>query len=92
MKNISVSRWMPVRGADRLAFERIRATAPHIVLTESDGIHPTRAGTYLAACVFHATFFERSPEGNPYDARLSTLTAETLQAAAWITVRDYNGW
>ena len=27
--------------------------------------HPTATGTYLAACVFYATIYGRSPEGLP---------------------------
>ena len=58
------------------------------VLHDRDGSHPTAAGTFLAACVFFAIFFRRSPVGlaaqvdgaGPADVAL-------LQQAAWSAVR-----
>lgn len=43
---------------------------------QQDGMHPQPSGTYLAACVFYAKYFNKSPVGNKYvpkgvsDARL----------------------
>jgi hypothetical protein len=48
----------------------------------TDGNHPTTAGTYLAACVFYATIFHRSPLGLKYYAGLPSNTAVQLQAIA----------
>ena len=55
-------------------------------LWESDGVHPTVAGTYLAACVFYASIFRQSPVGLSYRSGLSTSEAESLQHAAAATV------
>ena len=51
-------------------------------LWEMDGIHPSKEGTYLSACVFYATIFGKSPEGLLYTAGLSEEVALVLQAAA----------
>ena len=53
-----------------------------------DKKHPTRQGTYLAACVFYATMYGRSPEGLPGSiAKLTDDEARPLQAIAWKTVQ-----
>jgi hypothetical protein len=55
-------------------------------LWQSDGVHPTLAGTYLAACVFYATIFHQSPVGLSYRDNLSHSEATGLQQAAASTV------
>lgn len=51
----------------------------------SDGIHPSREGSYLSACVFYATIFGKSPEGLS-NAGLSEEMAQFLQVIAAETV------
>jgi hypothetical protein len=46
-----------------VAWADVRSKDPSLELYIEDGSHPTPAGTYLAACVFYATLFGRSPEG-----------------------------
>ena len=54
------------------------------VLHDKDGSHPTAAGTYLAACVFFATLFGRSPVGvGSGVAGLSAAEVKLLQQTAW---------
>ena len=57
-------------------------------LWQPDGIHPSEAGTYLAACVFYAWFFHSSPEGLDYPPGLSADTAAVLQAIAAQTILE----
>ncbi|MFW6188891.1 MAG: SGNH/GDSL hydrolase family protein [Planctomycetota bacterium] len=45
------------------AWYRVMTERPDLDLHVGDGSHPSAAGTYLAACVFHATFTGRSPQG-----------------------------
>ncbi len=59
---------------------------PEISLWEDDGSHPSRQGTYLAACVFYAAIFHESPMGLTYQASLRPDVASTLQTAASQTV------
>jgi hypothetical protein len=63
-----------------------RRTHSEIDLWQSDGSHPSTAGTYLAACVFYATVFLDSPVGASYDAGLGSDTAGTLRGVAAETV------
>ena len=39
------------------AWRRVHAECPSLQLYNSDGSHPSPAGSYLAACVFYAIFF-----------------------------------
>jgi hypothetical protein len=76
-----------------LAFARVREEHPDIDLVISDKSHPTVAGTYLAACVFYAALYRRSPEGLefPRSISLDSSKAASLQKGAWDTVRAYYG-
>ena len=73
------------------AFERVRAENPRLVLYAPDRLHPSLAGTYLAACVFYGALFDESPVGLAYSARLPPDVARTLQAASWKTVQAFYG-
>jgi hypothetical protein len=57
-------------------------------LWQGDNIHATLKGSYLAACVFYAIFFNATPVGLPYSAGLSPDDALFLQRAAEQTVLD----
>lgn len=46
-----------------LAWARVRAMNPDLVLYAGDKIHAAPAGMYLTASVLYATIYERSPEG-----------------------------
>lgn len=74
-----------------LAFARIKNEHADIDLIRSDGRHPTMAGTYLAACVFFAALYQKSPEGLvfPRATTLDESRATILQRGAWQTVQDY---
>ena len=58
-----------------------------LALYSSDGLHPTFAGSYLAALVIYQGLYERSPIGLPPLGGLSPEQARALQDAA-IDVRD----
>jgi len=74
-----------------LAFEASRRDHPAIDLYYVDQKHPSLAGTYLAACVFYAALYGRSPEGNEYLGGLSAGAAHDLQRTAWDTVTKFYG-
>jgi hypothetical protein len=58
-------------------------------LWQGDGVHPTIAGTYLAACVLYATVFRESPVGLHWHDGLSADEASTLQVVAADTVLEH---
>jgi hypothetical protein len=68
------------------AWERELGMTTHPQLWGPDGSHPTLSGTYLAACVFYATIFHRSPVGLKYSAGMPSSDAIQLQAVAANTV------
>jgi hypothetical protein len=61
---------------------------PTINLFSPDGSHPSYAGTYLSACVFYGSVFQKSPVGATFLGTLDQATADILQYAASITVLD----
>ena len=59
-----------------------------LVLHQPDKLHPNPTGTYLAACVFYATIYGKSPEGLPgIVGKLTDDEARPLQAIAWKVVQ-----
>lgn len=69
-----------------LAFERARQQMPGLSLHDPDRIHPSLAGTYLAAAVFYAALFGKSPTTLDYTAGLDDTVARRLREIAWKTV------
>ena len=56
-----------------------------LALYSSDGLHPTFAGSYLAALVIYQGLYERTPIGLPALGGLSAEQARALQDAAGTT-------
>jgi hypothetical protein len=70
-----------------VAWAEALSRRPELELWARDGTHPSRAGSYLAACVFYALLTRRSPVGNAYSADLEPAVARFLQRVAWDTAR-----
>jgi len=64
------------------AFDRALSSRPSLKLHARDGIHPSRAGSYLAACVFYAVLYKESPVGLSYKMELPKETVTFLQKIA----------
>ena len=58
------------------------ASVKRDALWSKDGSHPSKVGTYLAACVFYAALFGESPEGAEFVSGLDAEVAKELQQAA----------
>ncbi len=71
-----------------MAWKNVRDQYPNINLYQGDESHPLLEGSYLAACVFYATLFQKTPLGATYTAGLDTATAHALQSTAAVTVLD----
>ena len=79
-----------------MAWQRALQTDASRVLHMSDKSHPNPSGSYLAACVFYATLFGRSPVGLPGDLKIGNRIiveiapneAKWLQEVAWRTVQE----
>ena len=54
-----------------------------------DWKHPSEAGSYLAACIFYASFYQQSPENSIYYAGLAPEVARTIQAFSWRFITTY---
>jgi hypothetical protein len=70
------------------AFRKVISTNTLINLYQSDDSHPSLEGSYLAACVFYETLFQRSVLSNTYNPGISTNTLSVLNQAAHQTVAD----
>jgi hypothetical protein len=74
------------------AWQKAQRDFPHLRLYEDDGSHPTAAGSYLAACVFHVALFDVPFHGDSVAAalKLEGATARGLQtiACAFRTPRE----
>jgi len=46
-----------------IVWQKIQAASPPLNLYFSDGSHPSPIGSYVAACVFYATLYGKSPVG-----------------------------
>ena len=68
------------------AWKQAVSHTPPLDLWQEDGSHPTQSGTYLAACVFYASLFQKSPVGLEEHAGLPADTARTIQTIAAQTV------
>ncbi|MCX5794295.1 MAG: SGNH/GDSL hydrolase family protein [Elusimicrobia bacterium] len=63
------------------AWSRVRHAHPEIELYDGDGVHPSAAGTYLAACVFYSALLRKGALGaSPLG--LDPAVARVLQKAA----------
>ncbi|MHC4777334.1 MAG: DUF4886 domain-containing protein [Planctomycetota bacterium] len=71
------------------AWRAVRGEKLDVDLWHEDGIHPSIAGSYLAACVFFAVIFGIRPEGLPYTAGLDSNMAKDLQVVAGRTVLEH---
>jgi hypothetical protein len=70
-----------------LAWEAALKDDPKCGLHAADKSHPTKKGTYLAACVFYGVLYGQSPVGLPgKPGGLDDADAKKLQEIAWKTV------
>lgn len=60
---------------------------PSVHLWSGDGRHPSRLGSYLAACVFYSVLTGHSPVGNAFSDGLSKADADFAQRIAWRVAR-----
>ena len=72
-----------------LAFEKALEDMPGVVLHDPDLRHPSLEGTYLAAAVFYAALYGKSPVELGYSAGLDENIARQLRQTAWQTVIEY---
>jgi hypothetical protein len=66
------------------AWQAALAQRPDLDLWVADGSHPSRSGTYLAACMFLRAFYGEQAKvvGNPFVANLDPGLAKFLQGVA----------
>lgn len=72
-----------------LAFANAQKQIDGIRLHDADNVHPSLAGTYLAAAVFYSALYGKSPATLAYEAGLDGTLTRQLREIAWKTVVDY---
>jgi hypothetical protein len=76
----------PVGEAWRVAVRR----RPDIDLWKADGLHPSRAGSYLTACAFYSMLTRRDPADSSFTAGLDAAEAHWLARVANTEVRRWH--
>jgi len=72
-----------------VAWKKFRDSFPSIGLYSADESHPSIYGTYLAACVFYVTCYQKSAIGATYiPVGINSVDALRLQTVATNTVLD----
>ncbi|MEQ9200939.1 MAG: hypothetical protein RLO09_00030 [Cyclobacteriaceae bacterium] len=66
----------------------LRDNSPTIELYDADESHPSEAGSYLSACTFYTSIFQKDPTALSYDFNLSASDAQTIRAAVKAVVFD----
>ncbi len=69
-------------------WNNIRSNHPTINLYQTDGSHPSEAGSYVAACTFYTILFKNDIISCSYNYTLDSLTAATIRDAASEIVFD----
>lgn len=74
-------------------WRRLREQHPEVELYQSDGSHPSVAGSYAAACAFYTMFFRRDPDSIVYAAGLEASVAQTIRGAVHdVVFEDLVSW
>ena len=71
-----------------VAWQRSRMTDSLVNLWSGDNSHPSARGTYLAACVFYASMWEKPVSGSTYYGTIGQQDAVFLQGIADLVVFD----
>ncbi|MDF1673613.1 MAG: DUF4886 domain-containing protein [Vicingaceae bacterium] len=72
-----------------VAWKNMRDSFPSVNLYAGDGSHPNLHGSYLAACVFYSTLYQKSCIGASFvPAGITTIDAFNIQTIATNTVLD----
>lgn len=69
-------------------WRRLRENYRTIELYQSDGSHPSVAGSYAAACAFYTMLFARNPEEITFDAGLDVDVAQSIRGVVRSVVYD----
>lgn len=67
----------------------IKQNYPNIQLYQLDGSHPSEAGSYLAACCFYTSIFQKDPQHISYNYSLDAQTATIIKNAVKSMVFDH---
>lgn len=73
-----------------LAFENAQKQSKSLSLIAKDKSHPTKCGSYLAACTIYAALFDQSPVGAS-TAGVKKNSAKQLQQISWKVCKRYIG-
>ena len=69
-------------------WRHIRTNNPTIELYDTDGSHPSAAGSYIAMCAFYTTIFHKDPTAITFDYTVKAADAQIIRAAAKLIVFD----
>jgi len=71
----------------------LRKNHPGLELYDADESHPSRIGSYAAACAFYVSVYHKDPENITYHFNLDPSVTSIIKSAAKTVVYDqYNSW
>jgi len=71
-----------------VAWKTVRQALPSVDLYQPDESHPSVEGSYLAACVFYSSIFQKTSMGSSYLSTVTSTLASSLQTYGSQTVLD----
>ncbi|MDX2174482.1 MAG: T9SS type A sorting domain-containing protein [Bacteroidota bacterium] len=71
-----------------VAWKKVRQALPAVDLYQVDESHPSLEGSYLAACVFYSSIFQKTAIGSTYYSTVTPTLAASLQSYGSHTVLD----
>ncbi len=75
------------------AWKQLRDSFPSIDLYNPDNSHPSMSGSYLAACVFYASIFHKSPVTSSFTSGLPAADVNNMKRiAARVTLDSFTKW
>jgi len=71
----------------------LRKNHPSLELYDADESHPSRIGSYAAACAFYVSIYNKNPENITYHFNLDPAITAIIKSAAKTVVYDqYTSW
>jgi len=100
MDNLTRERYMSMAQANQAVvspvgavWRYIRENYPSIELYDTDGSHPSAAGSYAAACCFYTAIFRKDPTLIPYSYIINPTDASRIRTATKMVVyNDLMTW
>jgi hypothetical protein len=74
-------------------WKKIRSVYPTIELYAPDESHPSKVGSFAAACCFYTCFYREDPTTNSFNSTLDDSTAARIKRITkWVVFNQFERW